>query len=83
MGHGEPRLQDIVVLHAMVNRMRILSSSEVVACAEKTVDLIMDKYELPEKTFLEVRDLMRSGYIVDPLRDFSEVSRREINAIYA
>lgn len=81
MGQSEPRLQDIVVLHAMVNRMRILSNSEVISCAERTVGLILDKYDLPEKTFLEMRELMRSGEIVDPLRDFSEISRHELREI--
>ncbi len=80
MGQSEPRLQDIVVLHALVNRMRILSSSEVIDCAEKTVSQILDKYDLPEKTFLEMRELMRSGEIVDPLREFSEISRQELGA---
>jgi hypothetical protein len=77
----EPRLQDIVVLHALVNRMRILSSSEVVACAEKTVSLIIEIYTLPEKTFLEMRELMQSGEIGDPLKDFSEVSRQDLAAM--
>jgi hypothetical protein len=81
MGQSEPRLQDIVVLHAMVNRMRILSTSEVIACAEKTVSLILDKYDLPEKTFLEMRELMRSGEIVDPLREFGEISRNELSRV--
>jgi hypothetical protein len=81
ISHSEPCPNDIVVLHAMVSRMRILSSSEVVACAEKTVALIFDKYGLPAKTFLEMRELLRSGEIVDPLREFSQVSRQELNAM--
>jgi hypothetical protein len=61
--------------------MRILSTSEVIACAEKTVSLILDKYDLPEKTFLEMRELMRSGEIVDPLTEFSEISRQELTTV--
>jgi hypothetical protein len=81
MSKGEPCAQDIVTLHAMVSRMRILSSPDVVACAEKTVSLILDKYGLPERTFLEVRELLRSGEFVDPLKEFSQVSRQELNAM--
>jgi hypothetical protein len=65
----------------MISRMRILSSPDVVACAEHTVRLILDKYGLPETTFLEVRELLRSGEFVDPLREFSQVSRQELNAM--
>jgi hypothetical protein len=81
ISHSEPCPQDIVALHAMISRMRILSSPDVVACAEHTVRLILDKYGLPETTFLEVRELLRSGEFVDPLREFSQVSRQELNAM--
>jgi hypothetical protein len=81
ISHSEPCPHDIVALHAMVSRMRILSSLEVVACAERTVSLILDKYGLPERTFLEVRELLRSGEFVDPLREFSQVSRQELNTM--
>jgi len=78
---NEPSPNDIVALHAMVSSMRIVSSSEVVVCAEKTVCFIIDKYGLPGKTFLEVRELMRSGEIVDPFQEFSQVSRDELIAM--
>ncbi len=80
LGQSAPRQQDIVVLHGLVNRMRILSSSVVVASAEKTVGLILDKYDHPDRTFFEVRDLIRRGEVADPLREFSEISRQELVA---
>jgi len=82
MLQNEPRPQDIVALHALVSRMRILSSSAVVASGEKTVALIIDTYFLPNKTFSELRDLMRNGEIADPLKDFSEIARQELAAKY-
>ncbi len=78
---NEPRIQDLVVLHAMVSRMRILSTPEVVSCAEKTVSLIIDLYFLPKKTFPEIYELIKSGDVADPLRDFSNVSRQELSAM--
>jgi hypothetical protein len=77
----EPKLSDIVVLYSMISRMRIVSDPSVVACAERTVDLIMDAYFMPKKTFSEVRDMIRSGENIDPLKEFSQTAREELRAL--
>ena len=74
----DPDLERILVLHGMISRMRILSSAAVVACAESTMDSIIDSYFLPIKSVAEIRDLTRSGQMIDPLRNFSEISRSEL-----
>jgi hypothetical protein len=79
--NNEPQIQQVVTLYGMISRMRILSSSAVVACAEKTVDAILDSYFSPNKTFLEIRTLIKNGEPIDPLREFSEVARDELAAL--
>jgi hypothetical protein len=79
--HSEPQLQQIVTLYGMISRMRILSSPEVVTCADKTVNTIIDTYFAPNRTFSELRDLIKNGEPIDPLREFSEVARDELRAL--
>ena len=79
--HSEPQLQQIVTLYSMLSRMRILSSPQVVECADRTVASIVDTYFSPNRTFLEIHALIKSGEPVDPLREFSEVAREELSAI--
>jgi hypothetical protein len=80
VGNNEPSVQRIVVLYSMISRMRILSDAGVVACAERTVEAIIETYFSPNRTFAEIRTLMKSGEPVDPLREFSEVAREELTA---
>jgi hypothetical protein len=77
----EPKLSDVVALYSMISRMRILSSPAVIACAEHTVDVIMDAYFMPKKTFSEVRDMIRSGENIDPLKEFSQTAREELGVL--
>ena len=77
----EPQLSETVVLYGMISRMRILSSPDVIACAERTVDSIMDAYFMPNKTFAEIRDMIKSGENIDPLKEFSQAARDELSAL--
>jgi len=79
--NNEPQLSETVVLYGMISRMRILSSPAVIACAERTVDLIMDAYFMPNKTFAEIRDMIKSGENIDPLKEFSETAREELRVL--
>jgi hypothetical protein len=62
--------------------MRILSSSTVIASAEKVRRKILDTYVEPDKSFPELRDLVRTnGDSFDLLREFSESCREEFAAL--
>jgi len=74
----EPQIQEIVALWAMISRMRVLCSPKTAATAEKVMFLILDTYFAPIKTARELRDLMKSGEGIDPLKDFSAVAREEL-----
>jgi hypothetical protein len=77
---NEPQMQDLVALYAMISRMRVLSSARTVACAQKVVEATVDTYFAPNKTIRELRELIRSGGGIDPLKDFSEAAREELQA---
>jgi hypothetical protein len=62
--------------------MRILSSSKVVECAEQVERKIVDTYLAPDKTFLELREMLDSGS-VDLLHDFSAACRAEVESFRA
>jgi hypothetical protein len=62
--------------------MRILSSPKVVESAETVARRIIDTYLVPNKTFLELREMTNSGSI-DLLRKFSETCRAEFESLRA
>ena len=80
--HNEPDIPALVELYAKVGRMRILSSPKVVASAELVARRIVDTYLVPNKTFLELREMANSGSI-DLLREFSETCRAEFASLRA
>lgn len=77
---NEPQMQDLVALYSMISRMRVLSSARTVACAQKVVEATVDTYFAPNKTIRELRELVKSGAGIDPLKDFSEAAREELQA---
>jgi hypothetical protein len=75
-------IPSLVVLYSKIDRMRILSSSKVVACAEQVVGKILDTYLGPDRSFLELRDMVNNKSL-HLLRDFSEVCREEFDTLRA
>src|SRR5438445_9006007 len=65
------------LIYAMISRMRVLASTTIVQNADKVARMIVNTYLAPNKTFSELRDMVNSGAI-DPLRDFSEASREDL-----
>jgi hypothetical protein len=78
--HDKSEVSALVDMYALIGRMRILSSDAVIAKAEAVARMIVDTYFSPNKTFPELRQLMDSRPM-DPLREFSEVCRKELIAI--
>jgi hypothetical protein len=64
-------------LYALISRMRILSSPDVISEAEKVARLIVDRYPERNKTFSDVRAMV-DKHALDPLRAFSEACREEL-----
>ena len=68
------RLMDI---YALKSRIRLISSPEVMDAAETLTRIIVDAYLAPNVTLEE----MRADWVersVDPLRDFSDACRQEL-----
>jgi hypothetical protein len=75
--HDKSEISQLVDLYALIGRMKILSSDNVVEAAEKAARLILETYLSPNRTFVDLPELLNE---VDPLRDFSEACRRELQS---
>ncbi len=75
--HDTPDVSQLIRLYVLISRMRVLSSPRTVENADKVARMIVNTYLAPNKTFPELRDMVNSGAI-DPLREFSEASRQEL-----
>ena len=71
-------IPELVNLYALIGRMRILSSDLVVQAAEKTGRLIIETYLSPNRSLGDLPEFMEE---MDPLRDFGEACRRELQTI--
>jgi hypothetical protein len=71
-------IPQLVNLYALIGRMRIVSSDDVVHAAEGAGRLIIETYLSPNKTFVELPEFLKE---MDPLRDFGEACRRELQAV--
>jgi hypothetical protein len=70
-------ISGLINIYALTNRIRLISSQQVVESADTVVRIIVDAYLAPNMTLEE----MRANWIdkhVDPLRDFSEAARQEL-----
>jgi hypothetical protein len=73
---------DIPALVGLYAKMRVLSSPNVVEHAEQIGREILDTYLKPDKSFLELREMVNSGSI-DFLGRFSEACRAEFESLRA
>ena len=75
--HDNLDISRLVGIYALISRMRVLSSQMVIESAAGIAILITDTYFQPNKTPAELQAMMHSGG-VDPLREFSDVCRNEL-----
>ena len=78
--HDKSEISKLVQLYALIARMKILSSDAVLEAAEKAGRLILETYLSPNRTFVDLPELISE---MDPLRDFSEACRRELQSAQA
>jgi len=65
----------------MISRMRVLCSPETVATADKIMVTSVDTFFAPNKTLRDLRELIKSGSGIDPLKEFSESAREELKSL--
>ena len=75
-----PDLAKIVNIYALISRMRILSSSQVVNEAVSVAQVIMRSYAEPNKTLSDIRSMVDQRTF-DPMHNFSEVCRLELEQL--
>jgi hypothetical protein len=78
--NDKSEVSKLVDLYSLIARMRIVSSDAVIEAAEKAGRLILETYLSPNRTFVDLPGLIDE---MDPLRDFSDACRREMQAAHA
>ena len=79
--NSERHIPELVSLYAMISRMGILSLPHTIACVDEIMRTIIDTYFSPNHSVRDLRDLIRVGTGIDPLRAFSEVTREELRLL--
>jgi hypothetical protein len=74
--HDKLETTGLINLHALVSRMRIVSSGPVIETAVNVVKAITDTYSQPNKSPEEIEAMISNGS-VDILQSFSEACRDE------
>ena len=77
---SEPKMPELVDLYAMVSRMRAVGMARTVERADLVMQAIIDTYFEPNQTIRDLREVVKSGSGVDPLREFAEAAREELRA---
>ena len=78
--HSLERPEDLVPLHALVRRIRLLASDTVVNAAESVVKQTITQYDGPNRTVEQIRADAVSG-VEGPLDLFSFACRDELQSI--
>jgi hypothetical protein len=80
--HTLEQPETLLPAYALLNRIRLIASAEVLAEAERLLRRIADQYFASNLT---AEDVSRIAHSVDadPLKDFGEACRRELKAIRA
>jgi hypothetical protein len=72
-------ISKLVDLYSLIARMKILSGDAVIEAAEKAAHFSIETYLSPNRTFVDLPALIKE---MDPLRDFSEACRRELQTAH-
>ena len=68
--------EKLIPIYALMSRIRLSSSREVLDSADRIVKTIIQTYAEPNLTPEDIRSRAVDGY--DPLREFSEICRRDL-----
>ena len=80
--HDKADIPGLIGVYAKLSAMRALSSKTVVQRAEDVARKILDTYLEPDKSFVELRQMVIDGTI-DLLRGFSDACRDEFAEMQA
>jgi hypothetical protein len=80
--HELQKPETLLPAYALINRIRLCASKDVLAAAERLLDRITEQYFSTNLSLHELRELPRSSE-ADPLRNFGEACRAELKSIRA
>lgn len=78
--HDKSEISNLVKLYALISKMRILSSPQIVESADKVVRAIIENYYAPNKSFRDIEEIVNDNKM-NPLVDFSNACRDELLAL--
>ncbi len=78
---SEPQIQEIVDLYALLSRMRVISRTKTIECADMVLRTTVDTYFMPNRTIAELNETLKSGIGMDPLKAFAAAAREELKGI--
>jgi hypothetical protein len=79
--HNFQDLNRLIPTYALLSRVRVSSSNDVLASAERVVDQIIAIYSEPNLTPEEIQS-RAAAKGDDPLRDFSTICRGELQSLW-
>jgi hypothetical protein len=71
--------KNLIPSYALLGRIRLGSSRQVLGAAEQVVKLIMNTYTKPNLTAQDIQSAAESGE--DPVREFSDTCRAELESM--
>ena len=79
--HQMEKPVNLVAIYALVNRIRLNASDEVVLAATDAIEAIIESYRRPAMT---AEQISRGAYleVPDPVKDFGEACRKELSRLY-
>jgi hypothetical protein len=78
LSHQKDDVTSLVALYALLGRIRLVSSPNVIHAAEEVLTAIAETYQSPNRGLHELRALAKTGGM-DAMAKFSEVCRRELD----
>ena len=78
--HNLEKPESLLPVFALINRVRLCASREVLAEAERVLTRLTDQYFAKNLTVEELRELTHTEQ-ADPLRDFGEACRAELTSL--
>jgi hypothetical protein len=80
MQHNSLDLNKLIPTYSVLSRIRVSSSTDVLASAERVVDDIIATYSEPNLSPEEIQSMAAKHE--DPLNDFSRICRRELESLW-
>jgi len=75
--HDQAEVSKLVKLYALISRMRLIASPQVIENADRVVRVIIETYLSPNKSFCDVKEVLDND-AMNPLREFSNACREEL-----